>query len=160
LELPNALNLFLFTIERKKKRKMKRLIIAAIAVMTLLAACQSGGSQPTNPAAVMDAYTAAINAHDLEKALSYVADDAVYDRPAGAFNGKEEVRGFIEDLFARNVQVELIGERTVDGERVTWKSRVMIDDPENPGVRLEIINNSESIVRDGKIVKHTARREQ
>ena len=140
---------------------MKQLTIVVIAVLTLLVACQSGGGgsdQPTDPAAVMDAYTAAINAHDVEKALSYVADDAVYDRSVGGFNGKEEVRGFIEGLFARNVQVELIGERTVDGERVTWQSRVMIDDPENPGTRLEIINNSESIVRDGKIVKHTARR--
>ncbi|HEX9924855.1 MAG TPA: nuclear transport factor 2 family protein, partial [Anaerolineae bacterium] len=108
--------------------------------------------------AVMDAYTAAINAHDVEAALSYVADDAVYDRSVGAFNGKEEVRGFIQGIIDRNVHVELIGERTVDGERVTWQSRVMLDDPANPGgPQIEVRNNSESIVRDGKIVMHTAR---
>ena len=134
---------------------MKRLIIAVIAVMTLLVACQSGGDQPTDPAAVMDAYTATINAHDVEKALSYVAADAVYHRPAGEFKGKEEIRGFIEGLIARNVKVELIGERTVDGERVTWQSHVTLENPAQ-----EIMNNSESIVRDGKIVMHTAQAAQ
>jgi len=127
--------------------------------IVLLAACQSGGSssQPTDPAAVMDAYTEAINAHDVEKALSFLADDAVYDRSAGAFNGKSEVRQFVEGIIARDVQVGVIGERTVDGEHVSWQSRVMIDDPQNPGTRLEVILNSESIVRNGKIVQHTAR---
>ena len=131
---------------------MKRLVIAVIAVMTLLVACQSGGSdQPTDPAAVMDAYTAAINAHDVEKALSYVADDAVYHRPAGDFNGKGEIRGFIEGLIARNVKVELIGQRAVEGERVTWQSHVTLENPAQ-----DIMNNSESIVRNGKIVMHMA----
>ena len=133
------------------------LVVLLIVVTTLLTACQSGGgsSQPTDPAAVMDAYTAAINAHDVEGALSYVADNAVYHRPAGDFNGKEEVRGFIEGLVARNVKVELIGERTVDGERVSWQSHVTLENPAQ-----EITNNSESIVRDGKIVMHSAQAAQ
>lgn len=133
--------------------------LVVIIVLALLVSCQSTTSgQPTDPAAVMDAYTAAINAHDVEKALSYVADDAVYDRPTGQFNGKEETRGFIEGLVARNVKVELVGERQVDGERVSWSSHVTLADPENPnGPPVEIMNNSQSIVRNGKIVSHTAR---
>jgi predicted SnoaL-like aldol condensation-catalyzing enzyme len=137
--------------------------VMVIGLLALLVSCQSSpaGPAPLGPAEVMDAYTAAINAHDVEKALSLVADDAVYHRPSGEFTGKEAVRGFIEELIARNVKVELIGERTVDGERVTWRSRVMLDDPQNPdGPQLEIMNNSESIIRDGKIVMHTATRAQ
>lgn len=142
---------------------MNRIVmLSLIVIIALLTACQSATSgQPTDPAAVMDAYTEAINAHDVEKALSYVADDAVYERPNGAFNGKAEIRNFVEDLVARNVHVELIGERQVDGEQVTWHSRVMIDDPENPdGPQMELRNDSTSIVRDGKIVRHMAVRAQ
>ncbi len=128
-------------------------------VLWLLAACagqQGGGEeeeQPTDPAEVMDAYTAAINAHDVEGALALVDDDAVYGRPTGQFNGKEEIRGFIEGLVARDVHIELLGERRVEGEQVSWQSRVTLSDPED-----EFINNSESIVRDGRIVAHTATR--
>jgi hypothetical protein len=140
---------------------MKQRIFTTIVMMIILVACQAGGensSQPAGPAAVMDAYAAAINAHDVEKALSYVADDAVYDRSAGNFNGKDEVRTFVEGIIGRNVQVSVVGERQVDGERVSWKSQVMLDDPENPnGPQLKILLNSESIVRNGKIVSHTAR---
>ena len=137
---------------------MRRLVmVLSILLMVLLVACGGGETAVIGPAEVMDAYTVAINNHDVEAALALVADDAVYERPAGTFTGKEEIRGFIEDLIARDVQVELVGERTVDGERVTWQSHVMIKDPANPdGPLLDIMNNSESIVRDGKIVHHQA----
>lgn len=137
---------------------MKRLLYVLLAVpILLLTAC--GGQSPSDPAAVMDAYTAAINAHDVEAALQYVADDAVYDRPTGQFTSKDEVRTFIEGLIAQDVHVELIGARTVDGEKVTWHSQVTLKDPQNPGgPPLVIRNNSESIVRDGKIIFHTAKR--
>lgn len=144
---------------------MKRYVLSLVLLGLFVAAvagCQGGESTgPTDPAAVMDAYTAAINAHDVEAALALVDDNAVYDRSVGAFQGKEEIRGFIEGLIARNVSVELIGERQVDGERVSWTSRVRLDDPDNPGgPQLEAINDSESVVRGGKIVSHTARRQE
>lgn len=135
----------------------RSVVVLSILLMVLLVACGGGGTAVMGPAEVMDAYTEAINNHDVEAALALVADDAVYERPAGTFTGKEEIRGFIEDLIARDVQVELVGERTVDGERVTWQSHVTIKDPANPdGPLLDIMNNSESIVRDGKIVHHQA----
>ncbi|HAV77687.1 MAG TPA: hypothetical protein DCX53_10080, partial [Anaerolineae bacterium] len=126
----------------------RSLYILIVALMILLTAC--GSQSPTDPAAVMDAYTAAINAHDVEAALLLVADDAVYDRPSGQFTGKEEVRTFIEGLIAQDVHVELIGERTVNGEKVTWQSQVTLKDLQNPdGPPIVLLNNSESIVRDG-----------
>jgi transcription elongation GreA/GreB family factor len=139
-------------------KRMIKYLPALIAV--LLVACQGVGTTiAPDPAAVMADYTAAINAHDLEKALSLVADDAVYSRAAGDFRGKEEIRSFIQDLIDRDVRVELVGERQVTGERVTWTSRVSLRDPQNPdGPRLEIVNQSESTVRNGKIVAHSAQR--
>jgi len=137
----------------------KRLVVLLIVlVASLLAACQSGGSSTADPAAVMDAYTTAINAGDVEAALALVADDAVYDRPGGTYNGKEEIRGFVQDLVDRHVHVELVGERTVNGDTVTWVSHVTIDDPANPGTRLDLTNNSESVIQNGLIVHHQARR--
>ena len=51
----------------------------------LLGRLPAGVAQPLDPVAVIDAYTAALNAHDVEAALAFVADDAVYLRPAGRF---------------------------------------------------------------------------
>jgi hypothetical protein len=144
-------------------RLVSRGLVLALALWLLVgcAGQQGGGEeeeqaseeQPTDPAEVMDAYTAAINAHDVEGALALVDDEAVYGRPTGQFNGKEEIRGFIEGLVARDVHIELLGERQVEGEQVSWQSRITLNDPED-----EFINNSDSIVRDGKIVSHTATR--
>jgi hypothetical protein len=78
-------------------------------------------------------------------------------RPAGAFVGKGEVRGFVEDLVTRGARIELIGERSIDGEWVRWRSRVSLADPANPGgPRLVVNNRSSSIIRDGLIVFHQA----
>jgi ketosteroid isomerase-like protein len=136
---------------------MKLRVIGLLVILALgIVSCGTAGSTEMDPAAVMDAYTAAINSGDVEAALALVADDAVYERPAGTFNGKAEIRGFIEDLIARNAQVQLIGERQVNGEVVSWQSLVTIDDPENPGTRLELRNNSSSTIRNGLIVHHQA----
>jgi ketosteroid isomerase-like protein len=116
-----------------------------------------------NPAAVLDAYTAAINAGDVETALSFVADDAVYDQPPpfGLLTGKAAIRGFIETLVARKARIELLGLRTVAGELATWKSRVTQLDATDPTLPLVVsLNDSSSIVRNGLIVQHAARAAQ
>jgi YVTN family beta-propeller protein len=128
-----------------------------------ITAAPSLGLRPTDPAGVMDAYTAAINAGDVATALSFVADDAVYDRPPplGQLVGKDAIRGFVESLVARKARIALVGLRRVEGEKVTWSSRVTLlnaNDPSGPPDVVE--NNSESIVRGGKIVQHTARPRQ
>ena len=97
--------------------------LCAFSLLFVLAACQpvmpveptaaDMGDSVMDPAEVMDAYTAAINAHDVEAALALVADDAVYERPTGQFSGHDEIRGFIEGLIARDVKVEVIGDRRV-----------------------------------------------
>jgi hypothetical protein len=131
--------------------------LAVLAVIWMAPAPVS--AQPMDPAAVIDAYTAAINAHDLEAALAFVSDDAVYMRPAGRYVGIAEVAEFIDGLIQQQVRIELIGERQVLRNYVTWTSRVTLTDPMNPNAPpMVLTNQSESIVRDGKIVFHMAAR--
>jgi len=136
--------------------------VAILGILILMAAWMASApvsAQPLDPAAVVDAYTAAINAHDVEAALAFVDDDAVYVRPAGRYTGKTEVREFIDGLVFQNVRIELIGERQVLRNYVTWTSRVTLSDPMNPNApSMTIMNQAESIVRDGRIVFHMATR--
>jgi hypothetical protein len=82
----------------------------AFSVASLLASSSPLMAQSSDPAAVLDAYTAAINAHDIDAAL-------------------------------------------VDGETVTRHSKVTLEGPQQV-----IENNSRSVVHDGKIAMHTAKR--
>lgn len=117
------------------------------------------GTRPVDPGAVVDAYTAALNDGDVERALSFVADDAVYDRPAplGILNGKAAIRGFVQDLVSRNARIQLLGLRVVEGESVRWHSRVTLRSAANPSEAQILLNDSSSIVRNGLIILHTAR---
>lgn len=135
---------------------MRRIVavlwLLAVAAMPVPVA--PAAAQAPNPAAVVDAYTAAINAANVDAALEFVADNAVYMRPAGQFIGKDQVRGFIEDLVSRGAAIELLGEREVYGEYVTWRSRVAFGSPgAGPA---EVRNLARSVVIDGKIVFHMA----
>ena len=89
--------------------RMRNLTAALLLFGMAIAGSRNAHAQPLGPAAVIDAYTAAINAQDVEGALAFVADNAVYMRPIGQFNGREEVRGFIEgltyDSFSQNLLV-------------------------------------------------------
>jgi ketosteroid isomerase-like protein len=133
---------------------MRRIVVALIFIVGMLLPAGPVSAQPTDPAGVVDAYTAAINAGDVEAALAFVADHAVYMRPAGQFIGKDQVRGFIEDIVGRGAQIELLGERDAHGDHVQWMSRVRFT---NPGAGpAEVRNRSQSIVIDGKILFHLA----
>ena len=134
---------------------MRQIVIALILVAWMFAPTDRASTQPLDPAAVVDAYTAAINAGDVEGALAFVADNAVYMRPAGQFIGKDQVRGFIEDIVGRGAQIELLGDRDTHNDHVQWMSRVRFT---NPGAGpAEVRNRSQSIVIDGKILFHLAR---
>ena len=67
-------------------------------------------------------------------------------------NGKEEIRSYIEGLVARDVRMELLGEPQVEGEQVSWQSRVNLSYPEQ-----ELVNNADTVARDGEIVTYNIR---
>ncbi len=130
------------------------IIILVAVVFVLTTGLLTASAQPRDPVGVVDAYTAAINAGDVEGALAFVADNAVYMRPAGQFIGKDQVRGFIQDLVARGARIELQGDRDTVRDYVSWISRVTFANPgSGPS---EIRNLAQSIVVDGKIVFHMA----
>jgi SnoaL-like protein len=53
-------------------------------------------TQTTSPALrIALAYYQAWTSHDLDKAMSYIADDIVCDAPAGSLEGADAYRGFI-----------------------------------------------------------------
>jgi steroid delta-isomerase-like uncharacterized protein len=71
-------------------------------IFVILAVCIPSYAQtPDELIAIRNNFDKALNAHDLDTALSYWADDCVYDYVAlpTPFEGKEAIRGFFEDLF-------------------------------------------------------------
>jgi hypothetical protein len=133
----------------------RTLILLTVAVISLLVACQSTTPEPIDPTTVVDEYIAAINAHDVEKALQFVAEDAVYSPEGNQIKGKEEIRQFIEDNLAQLVSVERVGEYKVDGERVSWTEHGLFKNPFPGGTPIGVVTDLEAIVQNGKIVSLT-----
>ena len=135
------------------------LVVLSLCAVTVGTVARPASAQPMEPAALIDAYTAALNSGDVEGALAFVAEEAVYLRPGGRFVGRDEVRGFIEGLVAQRARIELLGERRTFGNYVMWMSRVTMTSPLGPDAApVVLMNQSESIVRDGQIVFHMATR--
>jgi hypothetical protein len=55
------------------------------------------------------AYYQAWTSHDLDKAMSYIADDIVCDAPAGRLEGADAYRGFMGPFVQILIGSELIG---------------------------------------------------
>lgn len=72
------------------------------------------------PAETVDAFLAAICAHDLETALTMVSDDVVYDNvPIGAVEGPEGIRQVLDGFLASASGIEWVVHRQVaDGTTV------------------------------------------
>ena len=134
----------------------KNLILLMIVSISLLVACQSATlATPMDSVTVIDKYIAAINAHDVEGALEFVDNNAVYSPEGNQIKGKSEIRKFIEQNVAQLVSVERLGEYTVDGERITWTERGLFKNPFPGGTTMKITTNLEAIVRNGKIISLT-----
>jgi len=76
-------------------------------------------ASPPNPAAVLAHSGDQHWRRGDQTALSFVADNAVYDLPPpfGLLTGKAAIRGFIETLVARKARIELLGLRIVEVNR-------------------------------------------
>jgi ketosteroid isomerase-like protein len=133
----------------------------ALAVLVLtLALPVALHAQETDPLSVVDAWFDALNAGDVDAALSYLADDAVVvmvppGTPGddGIFTGKEEVRGWYEGLVGAK-GVATLRDCQVEGESVTC-----IDTYTDDGLQAMGVDSIEGelalIVRDGKIQSYT-----
>jgi limonene-1,2-epoxide hydrolase len=114
------------------------------AIVTVLAVGCAGGS--SDSIKVVKDFYAAVNANDVDKAMTLVADDAVFVNPLGTFRGAEEVRGFL--VRSGSVTFEHNNFRATGG-RVVYDFKVKDD------VYGRVIakgTDGLTIVDDGKIV--------
>lgn len=112
-------------------------------------------------ATVIQAWGEAINAGDVDLALSFLADEAsiqLIPPPLpdhdGVFAGKAAIRGWYEIIIAAHAQ-STIHDVQVEGERVT--AVITYTDDSLKAVGVDVIDNVfEAVVRDGKLQTYTA----
>jgi hypothetical protein len=127
---------------------MKKYIVVIGAILVLLlAACSGGAAQTeTDPITIVREFYAAIAGQEVDKAMTYVAEDAQFINPTGTYNGKDEVRGNIQALSDGKFVFELRDLKNDNG-LVTYGYTLYID-----GEAVEEGDNGATVVRDGKIV--------
>jgi hypothetical protein len=123
--------------------------MVVVAMMVLPGALYA---QEADPLTIVNSWLEALNAGDVDAALSYLADDAqiTSDR---MYTGKQEIRGWYESIVGANA-VSTLNDCQVDGETVTCNN-VYTDD----GLRAIGVDFLEGelvlVVRDGKIQSYT-----
>jgi ketosteroid isomerase-like protein len=129
--------------------------IVGIALSLTLALPLALYAQAADPLSVVEAWVTALNAHDIDSALSYLADDAVVTivPPApgtsGVFTGPEEIRGWYQGQAVGNATTTLSGCQ-VEGETVTCTDTYVDDGLQAMGV--DFIDGAYvAVVREGKI---------
>ncbi len=110
--------------------------------------------QRMDPVAVLNGFNEARNAHDLERAMSFIADDAVFDYEpplfgAGHLAGKQEIRSFLQRQIDDNIHVE-VSDLAVSGNTVRYQAAGKADSYRQRGVDV-ITGQGQTTVHDGKI---------
>lgn len=102
--------------------------------------------------AVFNAFNATVNAHNVDAALAFFAEDAVARFPnqplPNLYTGKEEIRKWLSADAAQNIHVEA-SEVQVEEDKVTAVARVNVDDLRPQEITLE--GAVEVTVQEGKI---------
>ncbi len=138
---------------------MKTRMIIAATVVALFALPGALNAQAANPVSIANAWNDALNAGDIDAALSYLADDAVltYIPPtpgtSGVLTGKEEIRSWYETIVAAH-GVGTLSECRLDGETLTCTDTYTDDDIKAMGVD-SIVGEWVAVVREGKIQSYT-----
>ena len=123
-----------------------RIVILLFLCGALLSACGGTG----DPETIFQSLNDALNAGDIDTALSYLSDDAnVFINPERDFHGKDEIRGWYEFLVADNTSVE-ISNFQIDGETCTWDWKVAGDGIRAGGNEFLLVT-MEGAVMDGKV---------
>lgn len=113
-----------------------------------------------DPAVVIEAYVAAVNAGDLDAILDLYDDDAFHivlpspDGSAGVCQGKEQFRMWYEQSVANGDHVELAdGTLAVAGNQATFVARLSGEPWRKLGVET-LEAHSQIVVIDGRIMTH------
>ncbi len=119
-------------------------ILSSCLLIVLLAGC---GAKPDDVALQL---VEAVNAQDLEGALALFADDAVVTSVSPEpFNGKAEIQGWLEEMFADNfhLEAEIV---EVNEDMVIEHDTMTMDSMKFLGIET-LTGTSEVTVVDGKI---------
>lgn len=104
------------------------------------------GLTGAEPEFVVQRYYQALNAKDVDLAMSFVAADAVFANPTGQYTGAAEIRPSLEGLVKDGITFELTNLRPSDG-RVVYDYRVLQGE-----ALLDSGTDGLTIVNDGRIV--------
>jgi len=138
---------------------MKAHMIAVVMSVALLALPVALYAQEPDPMSTINAWVEALNAGDIDAALSHLADDAVVQivPPApgtsGIFTGKGEVRGWYETIVGQN-GVTALSDCQVDGETVTCVNNYAEDSFRSLGIDT-VVGEWVAVVREGKLQSYT-----
>jgi ketosteroid isomerase-like protein len=116
--------------------------------------------QPMDPLAVVKGFNEARNAHDLQRAMSFVADDAVFALEPPFFGasqlwGKQETRGYVQRQIADDFHIET-SDWEVSGNTVRFRVSASADSYRQRGIDM-ITGKTQIAIQDGKITALTFR---
>jgi ketosteroid isomerase-like protein len=134
-------------------------MVAVVVSVVLLALPGALCAQEPDPMSIVNAWVAALNAGDIDGALSYVADDAVVTivppspGTSGVFTGKEEIQGWYETIVGEH-GVTTLSDCQVDGEAVTCVNTYAADSITAMGLD-SLVAEWVAVVRDGKLQSYS-----
>jgi hypothetical protein len=135
-----------------------RLFVVTVSVV-LLALPVALYAQEPDPVSTINAWVEALNAGDIDSALSYLADDAVVQivpaapGTSGIFTGKGEVRGWYETIVGQH-GVTALSDCQVDGETVTCVNNYAEDSFRSLDIDF-VVGEWVAVVREGKLQSYT-----
>jgi hypothetical protein len=118
-----------------------------LALVLLASATRLASAQVMDPPVIVEAFERARNQRNVDAALAYFSDDAVVrlvERGTVSFNGKSEIRRFLQNIGTRTPPL-LTSNRHVVGNTVTWNER------EQGQLQSTIDLSVEAFVQEGKI---------
>jgi hypothetical protein len=128
-------------------RKLPSTTSLSIALVIVLAACGLAGTPMTGSVAVLQNYYQALSSNDLDKAMSYVADDAIFIDPRGRYVGMEQIRAAYEGQMNIGGKWEATNIKDTNGKgRLVYDFEGFINDSSvysGPGL---------TVVKNGKII--------
>ena len=133
---------------------MRALLSLVSLVLVCLALPIPALAQATDPNAVFPAYLAAINAGDLDRAVDYFTDDAVFRTPQGdQFVGRAQIRPRLQALISAHNRFEIVSGPRTEGDRLIYNRRAASDNFRRLGIDW-VEETTEIVVRNGKIAAH------
>lgn len=146
---------------------MKKIIFFFITVLIvdiLMAQTIKTATDNKPTMAVLDGFANAFNAHDVNRILSFMTDDCVFQASAGPdvdgekFTGKEAVRKAFEDVFKTYPDAKWTNARHfISGERAV--SEWTFTGTKQDGSKVEVTGCDLFTFRDGKIaIKNSYRK--